>query len=61
MFRLLLDAGADVNVTNAGTQPPAAKDDGDLRHGKRPRPRVRGPVTEGGTQRTRATDGPSQQ
>ena len=59
----LLEAGADVNVTKAWTQTPAAKNDGDLW------PVVEnalaraygGQSPKGATKRTRATDGPCRQ
>jgi hypothetical protein len=49
MFRLLLHAGADVNVTKARTQTPAAKDDIDFRPViETPRARVWRRAMEGG-------------
>jgi len=63
MFRLLLHAGADVNVTKARTQTPAAKDDIDFRPViETPRARAYGGESwKGATERTRSTDGPSRQ
>jgi ankyrin repeat protein len=63
MFRLLLDAGADVNVTKAWTQTPAAKNDGDLWQVMEDAlaRAYRGQSPKRATERTRAIDGPSRQ